>query len=83
QRDRMRQPGWPTLAFVEGELAGDPTNWWVPNPACCRALLRHTGFAIQAELDDEIYVCRRRSDRRPSAERYGEEFRAATGADNA
>jgi len=83
ERERMRRPGWPTLAFVEDKLAGDPTNWWVPNPACCRALLRHTGFAVTAELDDEIYVCRREADREVSARRHREEFLAATGGEEA
>ena len=25
--------GWPLMHFVEHRLAGDPTNWWVPNSA--------------------------------------------------
>lgn len=67
------------LAFVEGELAGDPTNWWIPNPACCRTLLRHAGFGIESELDEEVYVCRRDPDREVATDRYRSEFEAATG----
>lgn len=37
----------PAMAFYPGvELAGDPTNWWGPNPACIIALLRSLGFEI-------------------------------------
>ena len=79
ERERMQESAWPTLAFVEGELAGDPTNWWIPNPACCQALIRQTGFRIESEPADDVYVCRRDPDRETSAERYREEFRAATG----
>lgn len=78
-RDEMRRPGWPKLAFVEGELAGDPTNWWVPNHACCRALLEETGFKIVSEPADELYVCRRDPHRQPSIERHAAEFEAAAG----
>src|SRR5438270_64283 len=31
QRSRMRAPGWPSMAFIEHRLAGDPTNWWAPD----------------------------------------------------
>ncbi len=78
ERDEMRRSGWPTLAFVEGRFAGDPTNWWVPNHACCRALLRETGFEIVSEPYDEVYVCRRDASRPPPTVRHADEFEAAT-----
>src|SRR4051812_30055603 len=28
-REALRAPGWPKLAFLEHHFAGDPTNWWV------------------------------------------------------
>lgn len=35
----------PAMVFYEdGELAGDNTNWWGPNPACIKAMLRAAGF---------------------------------------
>jgi tRNA (mo5U34)-methyltransferase len=35
----------PAMVMYPGaELAGDPTNWWGPNPACMLALLRQFGF---------------------------------------
>jgi tRNA (mo5U34)-methyltransferase len=36
----------PVMAFYPGEeLAGDPTNWWGPNPAAVQSMLRSVGFA--------------------------------------
>jgi tRNA (mo5U34)-methyltransferase len=36
--------GVPLMRFVEGEVEGDATNWWVPNIPCVLALLRSAGF---------------------------------------
>ncbi len=57
RRDVMREPGWPKMAFIERELAGDPTNWWAPNHAGVRAMLRSGGMRIVAEPGEEIYLC--------------------------
>jgi tRNA (mo5U34)-methyltransferase len=36
----------PAMVFYPGsELAGDPTNWWGPNPALVEAMLRDVGFS--------------------------------------
>jgi tRNA (mo5U34)-methyltransferase len=36
----------PAAAFYPGaELAGDPTNWWAPNPAAVAGMLRSVGFS--------------------------------------
>ncbi|MEZ2410671.1 TIGR04290 family methyltransferase [Bosea sp. RCC_152_1] len=48
----------PRLHFIEHSLAGDPTNWWVPNRACMEAMLRSAGFAIQAPPAGDVYLCR-------------------------
>src|SRR5919201_1419452 len=32
EREELCRPGWPKIAFVEHRLAGDPTNWWAPDP---------------------------------------------------
>jgi tRNA (mo5U34)-methyltransferase len=53
-------PGTPRAVFIEGSYAGDPTNWWVPNPACSMALLRSAGFELLARPEPEVYVCRTR-----------------------
>jgi tRNA (mo5U34)-methyltransferase len=35
----------PLMAFYPGsEAAGDPTNWWAPNPAAVKAMLKTVGF---------------------------------------
>jgi tRNA (mo5U34)-methyltransferase len=57
-REALLQPGWPRMAFVEHELADDPTNWWVPNRAAVEAMLRSTGMRIVARPEREIFVCR-------------------------
>lgn len=56
-RERLREAGWPKLAFIEQRLAGDPTNWWVPNHACIEAMLRSSGFRIVSRPGHEIYLC--------------------------
>jgi tRNA (mo5U34)-methyltransferase len=57
RRDRLAAPGWPRLAFVEHALAGDPTNWWIADDACVRAMLRSAGLQILGSPGHEIYVC--------------------------
>jgi tRNA (mo5U34)-methyltransferase len=57
ERERMREPGWPMMAFIEHALAGDRTNWWAPNHAGVLALLRSSGLAVASQPGHEIYVC--------------------------
>ena len=57
EREKLTEPGWPRMAFIEGELAGDPTNWWAPDPACVEAMLRSAGFKVSARPGHEIYLC--------------------------
>ena len=52
------EPGYPKLHFIEKRYSHDETNWWVPNRACTEAMLRSAGFAIEAQPEDEVYVCR-------------------------
>lgn len=56
-RDRLREPGWPRLAFVEHRLAADPTNWWLANDACAQAMLRSAGFRPLSSPEDETWWC--------------------------
>jgi tRNA (mo5U34)-methyltransferase len=51
-------PGFPQLAFIEHAYAGDATNWWVPNLACARAMLRSAGFDILDQPEAEVFICR-------------------------
>ena len=53
------QRGWPRLNFVEHRYARDPTNWLVPNRAAVEAMLRSSGFTIDAHPEPEVYLCRR------------------------
>ena len=68
ERSRLRESGWPALAFIERSLAGDPTNWWIPNHACVEAMLRSAGLQVVGRPGHELYVCRLRKGRQPGAE---------------
>jgi tRNA (mo5U34)-methyltransferase len=57
-RERLSQPGWPAMAFIETTFCDDPTNWWVPNHAAVAAMLRNAGFEILSRPGHEIYICR-------------------------
>lgn len=57
EREILLDEKWPKMAFVEGRLAHDPTNWWVPNASCVEALLRSSGLDIVANPAHEIYLC--------------------------
>jgi tRNA (mo5U34)-methyltransferase len=52
------RPTYPHLSFIERRYAGDDTNWWVPNRACTKAMLRSAGFEIDSNPEEEVYVCR-------------------------
>lgn len=83
-RAMMREPGWPVMAFIEGRLAGDPTNWWAPNHACIEAMMRSCGMRVVSRPGTETYLCE--PDRRDlSCVRTwnAAEYRAATGVDPA
>jgi tRNA (mo5U34)-methyltransferase len=79
ERDAMTRPGWPKLAFVERELAGDPTNWWVPNHAAIEAMLRSVGLRVDHRPGHELYICRRDRELRGAARWLDHEYRAACG----
>ncbi|HUS59244.1 MAG TPA: TIGR04290 family methyltransferase [Planctomycetota bacterium] len=77
-RDAMCEVGWPKMAFIEHELAGDPTNWWAPNHACIEAMLRSCGMRILSRPDHEVYVCERDHEKPSPGERWDSaEFLAA------
>jgi tRNA (mo5U34)-methyltransferase len=77
-RDALAAPGWPRMAFVEGEFAGDPTNWWIPNQNGLRAMLRSAGLRVIAEPDDETFLCEPDPDR-PISPFAEADFRAVIG----
>jgi tRNA (mo5U34)-methyltransferase len=49
---------YPRMHFIERRFADDWTNWWAPNRACSEAMLRASGFTIEAHPEDEVYLCR-------------------------
>jgi tRNA (mo5U34)-methyltransferase len=68
ERERLRDRGWPAMAFIEHSLAGDPTNWWAPTGECVEAMVRSAGLEVIARPGHELYLCRVRPDRRPNEE---------------
>jgi tRNA (mo5U34)-methyltransferase len=54
----FNEGGYPKLHFIEHRYAHDPTNWWIPNRACVEGMLRSAGFRIEAQPEDETYLCR-------------------------
>jgi tRNA (mo5U34)-methyltransferase len=81
EREALRHPGWPSMAFIEHRFAGDPTNWWVPNHAGVEAMLRSSGLKVASHLGHEIYVCTPSAPDAPTRAPYDftEELLAATG----
>jgi dTDP-glucose 4,6-dehydratase len=56
-RERLREAGWPKMAFIEHSLANDPTNWWAPNHAGVEAMLRSSGLKVVGRPGHEMYLC--------------------------
>jgi tRNA (mo5U34)-methyltransferase len=61
-RGRLRRGNWPTMAFVEHRLAGDPTNWWVPTPAVVEAMVRTAGMTVVGRPGEDVWMCTRTGD---------------------
>ena len=57
-RQFMLREGWPTMAFIENKFMGDPTNWWVPNPAAVKAMCRTTGLEFMHSPGQETFFFR-------------------------
>ncbi|HET9198424.1 MAG TPA: TIGR04290 family methyltransferase [Solirubrobacterales bacterium] len=77
-RRQLLEPGWPRAAFVEHELAGDPTNWWVPDAACVEAMARSAGLRVTERPGHEIWVCAAEDEHDHARELRTMELRAAT-----
>ena len=78
-RERLREPGWPSMAFIEHDLAGDPTNWWAPDAPAVEAMLRKSGLEVTEHPVHEIWVCRRGEPRGWAEDAVRAELDAATG----
>lgn len=51
-------PSFPKMHFIEESYSNDYTNWWVPNRAAVEAMLRSSGFRIESNPEEEVYLCR-------------------------
>ena len=58
EQEHFDDPAYPAMYFIEHAYAHDETNWWVPNRACAEAMLRSSGFEIEAQPEEEVYLCR-------------------------
>jgi tRNA (mo5U34)-methyltransferase len=52
------EAGYPKMHFIEHRFSHDATNWWIPNRSCAEAMLRSAGFSIEAQPEEEVYLCR-------------------------
>lgn len=64
ETEPFEQLGAPRMVFIEHRYADDPTNWWVPNRACVEAMLRSAGFDIVDHPEEEVFICRRHSQKK-------------------
>jgi tRNA (mo5U34)-methyltransferase len=72
--------GWPKMAFVEDQFAGDPTNWWVPNHAGIEAMLRSAGMRITTRASHDMYLCEPDASPMTAAREFvAEQLRAVVG----
>ena len=79
-RSMLCKRDWPFLAFIEHNLAGDPTNWWAPNRAAMEAMIRSSGLRIVERPGHEMYVCEPDPDAHaPKAPWVKSQYRAVTG----
>jgi tRNA (mo5U34)-methyltransferase len=75
ERERLLESGWPSVAFLEHELAEDATNWWAPNAAAVEAMVRSAGLRILSQPGEDTWLCAAGGDYR-----HQTELDAATGA---
>jgi tRNA (mo5U34)-methyltransferase len=57
ERDVFFDERFPRLYFLERRYAGDPSNWFIPNPAATMAMLRSCGMRILDRPCHEVYLC--------------------------
>lgn len=82
KREVMKKDAWPSMAFIEHKLAGDPTNWWAPNHQGIISMLRSCGFKITAMPEDETYLAEKDQDLKSSLETWNySEYLSAVGKD--
>ena len=54
----LDQVNFPTIRFIEGDIRGDTTCWFLPNVEAVLAMLRSSGFSIEEAVfpDHTIFV---------------------------
>jgi tRNA (mo5U34)-methyltransferase len=55
-REAMQEDTWPKLAFIEHRFYNDPTNWFAPNEAAMKAMLRSAGMKVIGNPCAETYL---------------------------
>jgi tRNA (mo5U34)-methyltransferase len=78
ERERLLEPGWPRAAFIERQLAGDPTNWWAADASCVEAMARSAGLRVAERPGHEIWICERDEANDRARDLRTLELRAAT-----
>lgn len=78
--DRLLEPGWPKMAFIEGR---SPTNWWAPNHACMEAMLRSCGMEVMDRPGTDLYLCKPHSGGAAARELNVAALKAALGRNSA
>ncbi|WMJ73374.1 TIGR04290 family methyltransferase [Cytophagaceae bacterium ABcell3] len=58
KREVFLKDEWPKMAFIEKKYAGDPTNWWAPNPSAMEAIIRSCGMEVVSAPLDETLICK-------------------------
>lgn len=82
KRDIMKTDAWPSMAFIENKLAGDPTNWWAPNHQGIISMLRSCGFKVTDMPEDETYLAEKDPNLESSLETWNySEYLSAVGKD--
>lgn len=81
-REILKQQAWPSMAFIENKLAGDPTNWWVPNHQGILSMLRNCGFKVSSRPDEDTYIAKKDLELQTSLESWNySEYLSAIGKD--
>ncbi|GAB3537344.1 TIGR04290 family methyltransferase [Pontibacter brevis] len=80
-RQRMLDENWPKMAFIEKKMAGDLTNWWAPNDAAIKAMLRSCGLRVIEQPGHEIYILEVDEELRKAQQWNQSELLSATGQD--
>lgn len=81
-REIMKSPAFPYMAFIENRFAGDLTNWWVANHQFILSLMKNCGFRLQEIPEDESYIFFKDNKIIPDFASWNySEFLSATGQD--